>query len=74
MEECVFFIPHVDKSGVEAGHELLYLSEVNIAHGVCDVSRFFLKRDKASIFKKSYREIAGLNVDNQFTFHQSRDF
>ena len=64
MEECVFFIPHVDESGVEAGHELLYLCQVNVAHGVCDVACLLLQGDQAAVLEKGYRKFASLYVDN----------
>ena len=42
MEECIFLIAHVDKSGIQTGHKLFHLSQVDVADGVRDVARLLL--------------------------------
>ena len=69
MKEGVFFVADVDKSGIEARHQLLDLSHVYVPDGVGQVPALFLQGDQAAILQEGYGDLLGLYVDDEFAFH-----
>ena len=53
MEECIFFVTHVDKGGVKSGHQFLDFCQIDIADRIRDIARLFLQRHKARILEQS---------------------
>ncbi len=69
MKKSVLLVAYVDEGGVKARHQFLDLCQIDVADGIGYVSRFFLQGDEARILQQGYRDLCGLDVDNQFTFH-----
>ena len=46
MEECILFVTHIDKRGVQSRHQLLHFCQVNVADSISDVARLLLQGDE----------------------------
>ena len=47
MEESVLVVAHVDKGGIQSGHELFGFGQIDVAHGVGYVAGLLLQGDQA---------------------------
>ena len=69
MKKSVLLVAHVDEGGVKAGHQFLDFGKIDVSDSVGDVARLLLQGYEPRILKQGYRNLTGLYVYNQFTFH-----
>ena len=69
MKKRVFLIAHVDEGCVKAGHKLFDLSDINVTDGIGKVAALLLQGYEPAFFKKGYRHLLGLHIDDEFAFH-----
>ena len=64
MDESVLLIPDVDERGVQAGHDLLDLPQVDVADGVPCLALFLVQLDQLLVLEQGDGDLAGGYVDN----------
>ena len=69
VQEGVFRVSNVDKSGIKSRHYFFDFSQVEVSHGVVRVSGFRLKRDETPVLGESGVDGCGSYVYNEFAFH-----
>ena len=64
MDESVLLIPDVDERGVQAGHDLLDLPQVDVADGIPRLALFLVQLDQLLVLEQGDGDLAGGYVDN----------
>ena len=69
MKKSIFFKADIHETGIKAGHQFLYPSQIHISHIEGSTSPFFLKFHQRFIFKECDGNLFGLYVYYQFACH-----
>ena len=69
VKKRIFFMANIDKGGIQAGHELFNLCQIDITHSIGRSAPLFLERHQTRVFGQSYGHILFLHVDNKFALH-----
>ena len=57
MKKRILFIAYVNEGSIEAGHQLLYLAQIDIAYGKRFVASLFLELHEAFVFQNGDRQV-----------------
>ena len=69
MQESVTLIPYVDKTGVEARHELLHLCDVDVAHREVGRAGLVLVFYQSFVLEQGDGDLFWLDVNDYFACH-----
>ena len=64
MDECVLFVPHVDERGVEPGHYLAHLAQIDVPDGEARLALLLVELDQHLVFAQGDRDLGWIYIDN----------
>ena len=62
MKKSILFVAHIEKRGIESGHYLLDLRQIEIADSISYVAAFLLEGDEPGVLEQRDRDLFLLYV------------